>query len=79
MAVSDRLRFTRHPSLPDGYGATTRIALALLDKVTTAIEGLMRLAMQAGGRWFDMIELPGDDYAGNLQSHHVACHVPQIH
>jgi uroporphyrinogen decarboxylase len=41
-------------------------ALALLDKVTTAIEGLMRLAMQAGGRWFDMIELPGDDYAGNL-------------
>lgn len=41
-------------------------AHALLDKVTTAIEGLTRLAMQAGGKYFDMIELPGDDYAGNL-------------
>jgi uroporphyrinogen decarboxylase len=41
-------------------------AHTLLDRVTTSIEGLIRLAMQAGGRWFDMIELPGDDYAGNL-------------
>ncbi len=41
-------------------------AQALLDRVTTALEGLIRLAMQAGGTWFDMIELPGDDYAGNL-------------
>jgi uroporphyrinogen decarboxylase len=41
-------------------------AHALLDKVTTAIEGLLRLAMQAGGKYFDMVELPGDDYAGNL-------------
>ena len=40
-------------------------AHALLDRVTTALEGLLRLAMRAGGRWFDMIELPGDDYAGN--------------
>jgi uroporphyrinogen decarboxylase len=40
-------------------------AYTLLDKVTTAIEGLTRLAMQAGGKYFDMIELPGDDYAGN--------------
>jgi len=40
-------------------------AHALLDKVTTAIEGLLRLTMQAGGKYFDMIELPGDDYAGN--------------
>jgi uroporphyrinogen decarboxylase len=40
-------------------------AYALLDKVTAAIEGLTRLAMQAGGKYFDMIELPGDDYAGN--------------
>lgn len=40
-------------------------AQALLDKVTEAINGLLRLAMQAGGKWFDMIELPGDDYAGN--------------
>jgi len=41
-------------------------AHALLDKITTAIEGLLRLTMQAGGKYFDMIELPGDDYAGNL-------------
>lgn len=43
-------------------------AHALLDKVTTAIEGLTRLAMRAGGRYFDMIELPGDDYAGNTNT-----------
>jgi uroporphyrinogen decarboxylase len=43
-------------------------ALALLDKVTTAIEGLLKLAMQAGGKNFDMVELPGDDYAGNTNS-----------
>ncbi len=41
-------------------------AQALLHRVTTSIEGLIQLAMDAGGRWFDMIELPGDDYAGNL-------------
>ncbi len=40
-------------------------AVALLERVTTTIEGLLRLAMQAGGQYFDMIELPGDDYAGN--------------
>lgn len=40
-------------------------AQALLDRVTGAIEGLLHLAMQAGGRWFDLVELPGDDYAGN--------------
>ena len=40
-------------------------AQALLDRVTAALEGLLRLAIRAGGRWFDMIELPGDDYAGN--------------
>ncbi len=41
-------------------------AQALLDKITDTLEGLLRLAMQAGGKYFDMIELPGDDYAGNL-------------
>jgi uroporphyrinogen decarboxylase len=40
-------------------------AKTLLDKVTTTIEGLLGLAMQAGGKYFDMVELPGDDYAGN--------------
>jgi uroporphyrinogen decarboxylase len=43
-------------------------AQALLERVTTAIEGLLKLAMQAGGRYFDMVELPGDDYAGNTNS-----------
>jgi len=38
---------------------------ALLDRITTSIVGLLQLAMQVGGKWFDMIELPGDDYAGN--------------
>lgn len=41
-------------------------AYTLLEKVTTAIEGLLRLAMQAAGKYFDMVELPGDDYAGNM-------------
>lgn len=45
--------------------ANLDFAHALLDKVTTAIESLLKLAMQAGGEYFDMIELPGDDYAGN--------------
>lgn len=40
-------------------------AQTLLDKVTTVIEGLLKQAMLAGGSCFDMIELPGDDYAGN--------------
>lgn len=40
-------------------------AQTLLDRITTALEGLMHLALRAGGRWLDMIELPGDDYAGN--------------
>jgi uroporphyrinogen decarboxylase len=40
-------------------------AIILLDKVTTTLEGLIKLAMQAGGKYFNMIELPGDDYAGN--------------
>jgi uroporphyrinogen decarboxylase len=40
-------------------------AHVLLDKITAAIEGLLKLAMQAGAKYFDMVELPGDDYAGN--------------
>jgi uroporphyrinogen decarboxylase len=40
-------------------------ARALLEKVTSIMDGLLRLAMRAGGKWFDMVELPGDDYAGN--------------
>lgn len=41
-------------------------ATVLLDKVTTAMEGLLKVAMHTGGKYFDMVELPGDDYAGNL-------------
>ncbi len=40
-------------------------ATTLLDKVTDTIVGLLKLALQEGGRFFDMIELPGDDYASN--------------
>jgi uroporphyrinogen decarboxylase len=43
-------------------------AQALLNKITTAMEGLLRLALQAGGKYFDMLELPGDDYAGNTNA-----------
>jgi uroporphyrinogen decarboxylase len=46
-------------------GLHPEFAHALLDRITTSIEGLLRLAMRAGGRYFDMIELPGDDYAGS--------------
>ncbi len=40
-------------------------AEALLDKITAALEGLIDLMMRTAGSYFDMIELPGDDYAGN--------------
>lgn len=40
-------------------------AHTLLEKVTTVIEDLLEQAMRAGGKYFDMVELPGDDYAGN--------------
>lgn len=49
-------------------GLNPEFAHSLLDKVTTAIEGLLKLAMQAGGNYFDMVELPGDDYAGNTNT-----------
>lgn len=43
-------------------------ATALLDRITTVIEQLTRMALQAGAGFFDMIELPGDDYAGNTST-----------
>jgi uroporphyrinogen decarboxylase len=49
-------------------GLHPEFAHALLDKVTTAIEGLLKLAMQTAGNYFDMVELPGDDYAGNTNT-----------
>jgi len=44
------------------------IAQTLLEKATIVLEGLLKLAMQAGGKYFNMIELPGDDYAGNTST-----------
>jgi uroporphyrinogen decarboxylase len=49
-------------------GLNPEFAHALLDKVTTTLEGLLKLAMRAGGKYFDMVELPGDDYAGNTNT-----------
>ena len=46
----------------------SEFAETLLGKVTSVIEGLLELAMQAGGEYFNMIELPGDDYAGNTST-----------
>jgi uroporphyrinogen decarboxylase len=43
-------------------------AQTLLDKITSTLESLLKLAMQAGGKHFNMIELPGDDYAGNANT-----------
>jgi uroporphyrinogen decarboxylase len=43
-------------------------AQTLLDKITCTLENLVKLAMQAGGQYFNMIELPGDDYAGNTNT-----------
>ncbi len=40
-------------------------AQALLERVTKCIDGLLAGYLEAGGRYFDMIELPGDDFAGN--------------
>jgi len=40
-------------------------AQTLLDRVTSLMVNLLKAAMEAGGKYFDMIELPGDDYAGN--------------
>ena len=41
-------------------------AAALLDRVTTTICGLTDAYMQSGGQYYDLIELPGDDYASNV-------------
>lgn len=40
-------------------------AAHLIGRVTDTIAGLMGAYLAAGGRYFDLIELPGDDYAGN--------------
>lgn len=40
-------------------------AIALLDRITTTIAGLMDSYLTVCGSMIDMIELPGDDYASN--------------
>jgi uroporphyrinogen decarboxylase len=40
-------------------------AETLIDRITTLYEGLLRNYLLACGPYIDMIELPGDDYAGN--------------
>lgn len=41
-------------------------AQELLGRIGDLQVGLFQGAMEAGGQYFDMIELPGDDYASNL-------------
>lgn len=45
-----------------------KFAETLLERITSILVGLLKLAMEAGGQYFDMIELPGDDYAGNTNT-----------
>jgi uroporphyrinogen decarboxylase len=40
-------------------------ASALMERVTDSLDGMLRGYLEAGGQFFDMIELPGDDYATN--------------
>ena len=40
-------------------------AQELLTRISTLLSKLLKQAMEAGGQNFDMIELPGDDYASN--------------
>ena len=43
-----------------------KLAEILLNKVTDSIDGLLRNYLHACGDYIDMMELPGDDYASNL-------------
>jgi uroporphyrinogen decarboxylase len=45
--------------------ADREFAQALLERITATLDGLMQRALEAGGRYFDLVELPGDDYASN--------------
>jgi len=41
-------------------------ALELLKRIADFQDSLFRQALESGGRYFDMIEFPGDDYASNV-------------
>jgi uroporphyrinogen decarboxylase len=40
-------------------------AIALVGRVTDMLVGLLENYLEAGGEYFDMVELPGDDYASS--------------
>jgi len=40
-------------------------AKTLIGRIADTIDGLVKAYMEAGGKYFNLIELPGDDYAGN--------------
>ena len=43
-------------------------AQVLLEKITTSLVDLIKLHLETAGKYFDMIELPGDDYGGNTNT-----------
>lgn len=45
--------------------ADPEFAETLLGRVTDTLDSLLRRYLEAGGAYFDLVELPGDDYAGN--------------
>ncbi len=47
-------------------GLQPDFAQELLTRIGDFQSGLLQQAMEAGGQYFDMIELPGDDYATNV-------------
>ena len=54
----DAVSLTRSEGIMD-----EEFTLALVERVTDTIDGLLRVYLEAGGDYFDMIELSGDDYA----------------
>jgi uroporphyrinogen decarboxylase len=50
-------QFLMDMSLDESFAQT------LIEKVTDCIDAILQNYLQAGGEYFDMIELPGDDYA----------------
>jgi uroporphyrinogen decarboxylase len=49
-------------------GLNLDFAKELLKRIADFQIGLFRQALEAGGRYFDMIEIPGDDYASNVST-----------
>jgi uroporphyrinogen decarboxylase len=45
--------------------ANQEFAQYLLERITQVLEGILKRYLYAAGPFLDMVELPGDDYAGN--------------